>query len=209
MRNLRVRRKEAARTPVSQEDSRPVYHVFHVSLGWCAAVRRGKGICGLVLPVSSRDAAEAEILRVAGGPRLAGRGTPSRNSRALRQLADAVARYFDGWTVKDFGEFPLDLSSGTLFQQRVWQVIERIPRGQVRTYRWIGVEIGRPKAVRAIGRAVGANPVPLLIPCHRVVGSDGSLVGFSAEGGINLKVKMLELEKVRMHRAGSQWRVMA
>ena len=103
----------------------------------------------------------------------------------------------------------MDLSSGTAFQQRVWGIIGRIPRGQVRTYRWIGMEIGRPEAARAIGQAVGANPIPLLIPCHRVVGSDGSLVGFSAAGGIGLKVKMLELEKVRMHRAGTEWRVMA
>jgi O-6-methylguanine DNA methyltransferase len=194
---------------VSQEDSRPVYDVFHVSLGWCAAARSRKGICGLVLPMSSREAAEAEILRLAGGPRLADRGAPKRSQRSLRPLAHAIARCFDGWTVKNFDEFPLDLSSGTPFQQRVWAVIAKIPRGQVRTYRWIGVEIGRPEAVRAIGQAVGANPIPLLIPCHRVVGSDGALVGFSAAGGMNLKAKMLEIEKVRMHRAGSQWRVMA
>ena len=71
------------------------------------------------------------------------------------------------------------------------------------------METGRPEAARAIGQAVGANPVPLLIPCHRVVGSDGSLVGFSAAGGIDLKMKMLELEKVRMRQMGNQWRVMA
>jgi len=194
---------------MSPANSKLEYDVFRVSLGWCAAARGRKGICGLVLPMSSRETAEVEILRLAGVPRLADRGMPTRNQRALRPLAHAIARYFDGWTVKNFGEFPLDLSSGTLFQQRVWQVIGRIPRGQVRTYRWIGVEIGRPKAVRAIGQAVGANPIPLLVPCHRVVGSDGSLVGFSAAGGIGLKMKMLDLEKVRMHRAGSQWRVMA
>ena len=189
-------------------DKSLVYDVFHVSLGWCAAARGGKGVCAFVLPVHSEQIAEEEIL--ASTAQLIQPGAPAsrRAPSALRRLAAAAARYFDGEAVR-FDEFPVDLSSGTPFQRRIWSVIGRIPYGQVRTYRWIGMEIGRPAAVRAIGQAVGANPVPLLIPCHRVVGSDGSLVGFSAEGGIGLKVKMLELEKVRLRRAGSQWRVTA
>jgi len=193
---------------MSQADSRPVYDVFHVSLGWCAAVRSRKGICAFVLPVRSAQIAEEEILALAARSLPPGAPAPRRAPSALQQLADATARYFDGETVR-FDEFPVDLAAGTSFQQRVWGMIGRIPRGQVRTYRWIGVEIGRPEAARAIGQAVGANPVPLLIPCHRVVGSDGSLVGFSAEGGIGLKMKMLDLEKVRLRRAGTEWRVTA
>jgi O-6-methylguanine DNA methyltransferase len=185
-----------------------VYDVFRVSLGWCAAARGGKGVCAFVLPVRSAQIAEAEVLALTSQLRPADAPAPRRAPSALRRLAEAAAQYFKGEAVH-FGEFPVDLSSGTSFQRRVWSVIGRIPHGQVRTYRWIGVEIGRPEAARAIGRAVGANPVPLLIPCHRVVGSDGSLVGFSAAGGIGLKAKMLELEKVRMHRAGTRWRVMA
>ena len=190
---------------MTKAESGPVYDVFQVALGWCAAARGGKGVCAFVLPVQSAQMAEAELLSVAkpGAP------APRRSPSALRPLAEAVERYFDGWTVKNFDKFSMDLSSGTAFQQRVWSVIGRIPYGQVRTYRWIGMEIGRPEAARAIGGAVGANPVPLLIPCHRVVGSDGSLVGFSATGGIGLKMKMLEIEKVRLHQAGSRWRVMA
>ena len=193
---------------MSQADSRPVYDVFHVSHGWCAAVRSRKGICAFVLPVRSAQIAEEEILALAARSLPPGAPAPRRAPSALQQLADATARYFDGETVR-FDEFPVDLAAGTSFQQRVWGMIGRIPRGQVRTYRWIGVEIGRPEAARAIGGAVGANPVPLLIPCHRVVGSDGSLVGFSAEGGIGLKMKMLDLEKVRLRRAGTEWRVTA
>jgi O-6-methylguanine DNA methyltransferase len=188
--------------------SQPVYDVFRVSLGWCAAARGGKGICAFVLPIPGAQTAEAEILALTAQLLLAGAPAPRRAPSALRRLAEAAARYFDGEAVH-FDEFPVDLSSGTSFQRRVWSVIGRIPYGQVRTYRWIGVETGRPKAARAIGQAVGANPVPLLIPCHRVVGSDGSLAGFSAAGGIGLKAKMLELEKVRIHRAGTRWRVMA
>ena len=189
-------------------NSRPIYDVFRVSLGWCAVARGGRGICAFVLPVRSAEVAEEEILASTARLLQPGAPAPRRAPSALRRLAEAAARYFDGEAV-GFDEFPVDLSSGTSFQRRVWSVIGRIPRGKVRTYRWIGVEIGRPEAARAIGRAVGANPVPLLIPCHRVVGSDGALVGFSAAGGIGLKAKMLEIEKIRMRLAGTQWRIMA
>ncbi len=193
---------------MSRAGSRPVYDVFHVSLGWCAAARSGKGVCAFVLPVRGEQLAEEEIFALTDRLLQPGAAGPRRAPSALQPLAEAAARYFDGETVR-FGEFPADLSSGTAFQRRVWGMIGRIPYGQVRTDRWVGVEIGRPEAARAIGRAVGANPVPLLVPCHRVIGSDGSLVGFSAAGGTNLKMKMLELEKVRLRRAGSEWRVTA
>ena len=154
---------------MSRAGSRPVYDVFHVSLGWCAAARSGKGVCAFVLPVRGEQLAEEEIFALTDRLLQPGAAGPRRAPSALQPLAEAAARYFDGETVR-FGEFPADLSSGTAFQRRVWGMIGRIPYGQVRTYRWVGVEIGRPEAARAIGRAVGANPVPLLVPCHRVIG---------------------------------------
>ena len=188
-------------------DNRLVYDVFRVSLGWCAAARGEQGVCGFVLPIHSAQIAEAGILALTTPMLLAGASAPRRAPSALKRLAEAAAMYFEGGTVH-FDEFWVDLSSGTAFQRRVWSVIGRIPYGEVRTYRWIGVETGMPDAAHAIGQAVGSNPVPLLIPCHRVVGYDGSLVGFSAAGGLDLKLKMLELEKVRLHQVGSQWRAM-
>jgi len=185
--------------------SQPAYDVFEVPLGWCAAARYGKGFCRFVLPVETAEAAEAEILAALGCDRTSRRVL--RGDIAFRHLARAVALYFDGRTAEDLDGFPVDLSSGTPFQRQVWSVIRRIPYGQVRTYRWIGVKMARPDAVRAIGRAVGANPVPLLVACHRVVGSDGSLVGFSAAGGIDLKAKMLEIERVRFRGDGTRRRV--
>ena len=177
-----------------------LYRVFKVSPGWCAAVRGSGGVLAVVLPVETREGAERAIRSKCPG---------AKGSRsAMRKLVTAIRRYFNGWRT-EFNEFQLDLSSGTLFQQRVWAVTRRIPYGQVRTYRWIGMEIGRPKAVRAIGGALGANPVPLIVPCHRVVNADGSLGGFSAEGGVELKAGMLELERVRMVGEGADRRVMA
>ena len=182
----------------SKSDEGLIYRVFRVSGGWCAAGRTDAGISALVLPVDTRDAAEAGIRS---------RLDTARASRsALRDLVEAVRRYFNGWRTT-FDDFPLDLSAGTPFQQRVWATVRRVPYGRVRTYHWIGMEIGRPAAARAIGNAVGANPVPLLVPCHRIVGADGTLGGFSAEGGPDLKAALLELERIPVHTHGTKRRV--
>ena len=82
---------------------------------------------------------------------------------------------------------------GTLFQRRVWDMLTKIPYGQTVSYAEIAERIGNAKALRAVGQAVGANPVPIVIPCHRVVGKDGHLVGFG--GGLPLKVRLLNLER--------------
>ena len=88
----------------------------------------------------------------------------------------------------------MDLSSGTDFQQKVWQALIRIPRGQTRSYAWVAQTMGKPKAARAVGAACGANPVPVIIPCHRVVASNGSLGGYSA--GWTMKKRLLALEQI-------------
>ena len=87
----------------------------------------------------------------------------------------------------------LDLRIGTIFQRKVWDKISEIPYGELRTYKWIASEIGNLNAVRAVGNAVGKNPVPPIIPCHRVIRTDGNLGGFSS--GISLKKWLLKLEK--------------
>lgn len=90
---------------------------------------------------------------------------------------------------------PLDLSDGTPFQQRVWQALCRIPAGQTRSYGQIATALHKPGGARAVGAACGANPIPLLVPCHRVVGSHGQMGGFS--GGLRWKEFLLERESAR------------
>jgi methylated-DNA-[protein]-cysteine S-methyltransferase len=80
------------------------------------------------------------------------------------------------------------------FQQQVWLACASIPKGQTRTYSWIAQKIGRPKAVRAVGSALGKNPFAPIIPCHRVVRSDGGLGGYSGRGGLKTKVSLLQKE---------------
>jgi methylated-DNA-[protein]-cysteine S-methyltransferase len=107
----------------------------------------------------------------------------------IRQAARQLAAYFEG-TLRVF-QIPLDLQ-GTLFQRSVWKQLETIPYGQTRSYLQIAASIGSPKAVRAVGAANGANPAAIVVPCHRVIGASGKLVGYG--GGLPLKRRLLELE---------------
>ena len=86
------------------------------------------------------------------------------------------------------------MSEGTAFQQKVWNEIDKIPRGEIVTYSQIAENIGHPKAARAVANACGANPNPIVVPCHRVIRSDGELGGYSGPGGIKQKRKLLENE---------------
>ena len=104
---------------------------------------------------------------------------------ARRQLCD----YFAGTRVSF--DVPLVLR-GSAFQQRVWSELRRIPFAEVRTYAQIAKAIGRPTAARAVGRANATNRIPIIIPCHRVIGADGSLTGFG--GGLGLKARLLSFE---------------
>lgn len=113
-------------------------------------------------------------------------------ARLLPALQARLREYFAGKPVR-FSS-PLDLSVVTAFQRKVLTACAAIGYGQVMTYGELAHRIGRPQAARAVGHALGRNPVPLLIPCHRVIGSDGGLRGFSAEQGLALKRKLLELE---------------
>lgn len=87
------------------------------------------------------------------------------------------------------------IPEGTPFQQKVWRELLKIPKGKTITYKELAQRVGKPRAVRAAANAVGANPLPVVIPCHRVVRSDGSLGGYSGEGGVKKKLALLKKEK--------------
>lgn len=113
-----------------------------------------------------------------------------RDDAAFPAAVAGLAAYFDGDPAPL--SFDFALTTGTPFQQRVWRTLATIPRGETRSYGWLARAIDAPKAVRAVGAANGANPLPILLPCHRVVGADGSLTGFG--GGIETKRRLLALE---------------
>ena len=107
----------------------------------------------------------------------------------LEACANQLRDYFAG--TRDHFELPLE-PAGTDFQRAVWAALSAIPHGELRSYRDIAMAIDNPAAVRAVGAANGRNPLPVVVPCHRVIGSDGSLTGFA--GGLGIKRQLLELE---------------
>lgn len=110
-------------------------------------------------------------------------------------LTDRAARQLEEYFAGKRREFDLPLNPrGTPFQRRVWDALLRIPYGESRSYRQQTESLGNPKAIRAVGRANGANPIAVVIPCHRVIGADGSLTGYA--GGLDMKARLLMLEGV-------------
>ena len=147
---------------------------FNSPIGWLQVVCEGAGIS----QIDFHHASPPTIPDIPEDP-------------LLSYAYDLLTNYFSGETV-DFSQVPLKLSSGTEFQIAVWNAIREIPSGETRSYKWLAEQIGSPKAVRAVGGAVGANPISIIIPCHRVIRSDGTLGGYG--GGVRQKRLLLELE---------------
>jgi methylated-DNA-[protein]-cysteine S-methyltransferase len=123
-------------------------------------------------------------------PGTATAGRPNQRHSVLMEAERQLRAYFAG-DLRRF-ELPLDLT-GTPFQQRVWRELLKIPYGETRSYGQLARDVGAPAAVRAVGAANGANPVPIVVPCHRVIGASGKLVGYG--GGLPLKLRLLALER--------------
>lgn len=157
------------------------YTAIETHLGWVWVASTAKGLCALSLGGEGFGAIH-EAKTEAGGEGL------------LARVCADLQRYFAGEEVAF--DYRLDLSQATGFQRSVWRVVREIPWGQVRSYRWVAERVGNPRATRAVGGALAKNPLPIIIACHRVVRSDGSLGGFSS--GLGWKRGLLELEGVRV-----------
>ncbi len=156
--------------------------VFNTAMGWVAILGSERGLARVTLPQHSAQKA----FKLLG--EMANHATPSPDR--FRDIAKRRKAYFSGHKVL----FPdeRDPSLATPFQREVWQITRLIPYGETRSYSWLAKKIGKPEAVRAIGQALGRNPLPIIIPCHRVVRNNGKLGGFS--GGIEMKRQLLHLE---------------
>ena len=116
-------------------------------------------------------------------------GERNDHNRWMNQAGEELRAYFAG-SLREFS-VPLDME-GTEFQLHVWQQLTKIPYGETRSYAQVAHAVGRPSAVRAVGAANGSNPVAIIVPCHRVIGSNGKLTGYG--GGLPMKKRLLELE---------------
>ena len=165
---------------------------FLTPLGYVYIAKSAHGICQISFPYST----EKDIVHFfqKGTSPFSKHGMASinfqRNDSLLKHEIDLLQAYFKGKQV-DF-DFPLDLSSGTTFQKRVWEKLRKIPYGECRSYGWVAEQIGNPHSARAVGMANNKNPLPPVIPCHRVIGSDGTLTGYAS--GLHIKKYLLEME---------------
>ena len=159
------------------------FEVFETEWGWMGLVWRGGRLRRVLLP--------------------SGRGQLQREARRLRlplaqgarsELAQGCLRYFGGERVALRASLEFPPVSG--FRRRVWEATAHVPYGQVVTYGDVAARAGRPGGARAVGQAMAHNPLPLVVPCHRVVSANGGLGGFSAPGGVELKRRLLALEGV-------------
>lgn len=138
-------------------------------------------------------AGDAQALSVIGFPKGSMRRDPEPDWIFKEQPFEEVRRQLDEYFAGERKEFDLPLSlQGTEFQVQVLQALQTIPYGETTSYGAIAKQIGRPKAVRAVGAANGRNPIPIVVPCHRVIGSSGDLTGFG--GGLDTKAELLRLE---------------
>ena len=194
--------------------------IFQTKWGWVGVAATGRGVQAIVLPKPTRQAVEKALGKLSkespsplpspsrgeGNKNAVAQNIPSPPSRGrgmgegvqdtashiLTAARSTIEAYLEG-KVRRL-DVPVDFNGQTPFHRKVWEVLQRIPYGRVRSYGWVARKVGKPKAARAVGAACGANPVPLLVPCHRVIAGDGSLGGFS--GGLGVKKRLLKLEGI-------------
>jgi len=168
------------------------YLIFETAGGFCGIAWNDVGITRFQLPTKSAEATERLLLR-----RVTGAETGAPTPEVAEAVA-AVKRYFAGEET-DFSGFHLDLGDQGAFFQQIYAAARRVGWGRTTTYGALAKELGAgPEAARDVGEAMAKNPVALIIPCHRVLAAGGKVGGFSAPGGSAAKIRMLELEGVRV-----------
>jgi methylated-DNA-[protein]-cysteine S-methyltransferase len=160
------------------------YSVFKTLFGWMGVMGSEKGLKRIILPHTFQ--AEVKKIIFQQFPKI------KEDNTFFKSLAKILTKYFEGEKITRF--FALDESGNTEFSVKVWKATQSIPWGEVRSYTWLSAHIKKPGSFRAVGNALGKNPFPVVVPCHRVIRSDGTLGGFSAPEGILLKQRLLQLE---------------
>ena len=168
---------------------------FETAVGLCGLAWSGRGVTLVQLPEETPEKTRARVRRRAHAP--LERDPPP-------EIAEVVARLvalLDG-AIVDLTTIPLDLDRVGEFDRRVYEFTRFIPCGETRTYGEIARAISEPDAAQRVGQALGRNPIPLIVPCHRVVAAGGKTGGFSAPGGVATKLRILEIERGALMRAG-------
>jgi O-6-methylguanine DNA methyltransferase len=123
-----------------------------------------------------------------------------RLGKAPGPFMKELEAYFGG-RLRDFSQ-EIRFAGGTEFEKKVWRALREVPYGETRSYKWLAEKIGSPKSSRAVGQALAKNPIPIVVPCHRIIESDGSIGGYSS--GVNIKERLLKMEYYYSMDAGSR-----
>jgi methylated-DNA-[protein]-cysteine S-methyltransferase len=158
------------------------YVILETCAGWIGALASTKGCVLTTFPQSTEKQAKQAL----GDSISAASYSPERFKDLIQELQAFYRGENPGFSAE------IDLSGATAFELAVWQTTKSIPRGQTRSYSWVASRIGKPQAARAVGQALGRNPLPILVPCHRVLAKNGGLGGFG--GGLEMKKYLLALE---------------
>ena len=162
---------------------------FSTSLGWLILGESGKGLCFLRF-FGPEEPSRSEVIGAATEEYPNVSVDPDSRSELLEKAKDCLLAHIDDG--RPIPDLPIDLPKGSAFEHSVWDAIARIPFGKTRTYLELARDAGNPRAARAAGGACGRNPLPVFVPCHRVVRSGGALGGFA--GGLDLKRSLLGIE---------------
>jgi len=160
------------------------YTIFETRPGWMGILAGKTGLLSVTVPQPTRQKVVDTWGQLAQGALL--------SPEFFSGLEQQFLNYYSGKKTDFSAE--LDYSHCTAFQKQVWEAARTIPYGETRSYGWISNRIGKPKAARAVGQALGKNPFLIIVPCHRVISGDGALGGFG--GGLDMKKKLLKLEKL-------------
>jgi methylated-DNA-[protein]-cysteine S-methyltransferase len=170
------------------------FTVFETALGWCAIAWSGRGLVGVRLPEADETKARVGIVRRFRG---AEEAAPTAHAQeAINRIRSLLAG-----EAADLSGVELDLGEVPEFHRRVYEMARTIPPGATLTYGEIAARLGDASAARDVGQALGKNPLPIVVPCHRVVAAGGKLGGFSAPGGGKTKLKLLGIESAHQHGA--------
>lgn len=170
------------------------FALFDTPIGPCAILWGRKGITGLHLPEADTETLRRRVLR-REPTAIEAKPLPGIDL-AIRDIVRLLAGEPD-----DLSRIALDMNGVPAFERRVYEIARTVPPGSTITYGEIAVRLGEPGAARAVGRALGRNPFPIVVPCHRVLAADGKAGGFSARGGIATKLRMLTIERARPSNA--------
>jgi methylated-DNA-[protein]-cysteine S-methyltransferase len=163
------------------------FALFDTAIGSCGVVWNGRGICSVQLPERSTAATRARLTRFHP------EASEAQPAGAIMQAIEAMTGLLSGAAVT-LDHIAVDLDSAPDFNRRVYEVTRSIPPGRTLTYGEVASRVGEPHAAQAVGQALGRNPVPIVVPCHRVLGAGGQIGGFSAAGGAETKRRMLVIE---------------